>query len=118
MKKTLLVLSFVLASSTLSYAGTGIPAFTDTGATTPSIPFTLKLSTNVSLNYSVPTGAQGYAAATKHLSGDRAYASANDTSNIYYIGATIGKDIDDAELDNSAALPETGVLTSSAWKSQ
>ncbi|MBW4055530.1 MAG: hypothetical protein HIU83_09005 [Proteobacteria bacterium] len=110
--KILAVICFLVAISSSAFAA---------ASKIPDV-LTFKLSNSVSANYTVTSAtaaeAQGYAAATKHMSGDKAYASANDTSNIYFIGATIGKDIDGATLANSAALPTAGLLTSSAWKSQ
>ena len=104
MKKTILVLSFIIAAASYSFAGTGAP----TGGT-----FTFKVSNNVSVAYytDATTKAQAYVANTTHSSGDRIYSSSNATSNIWYKVVTVG-------TAATTGTTTAGESTYSGWSSQ
>ena len=115
--KIIASVAFMFMFSSFAYAVTGIPLTTAGGK-----PFTFKLSNNVSINYTVDgTGqaAQNYAVVTKNAAGNRLYASANNTSNIFYLedDGNKGKDVD-ASTYTGGAKPSAGVFVSAGWTSQ
>jgi hypothetical protein len=98
MKKIiLLIAAFSLLAAGQSFAGTAATALNITatglsaygGPNTGSTPTLIgKTSTGVGLGWNV--GAGGYALATQHKSGSRAFGTSWDSTSIYYTEATPG----------------------------
>lgn len=113
--KIILVLSFVIFGAVTAFAG-GVPEFSDTAKETK---FTFIPSNNVSVAYTTDADeGQIYALGTKQKAGNRFYISSNDNSNIFYKEDAdyIGSDV--THTDMATAVPESGKLVSTDWKSQ
>lgn len=122
MKKIIAIVAAVLAVQGIAIAG-GIPTTTMGGKS-----FTFNPSTNVSVSYFTTNGSTAtgvtntdYAVNTKNSSGNRAFTSTNNTSNIWYIENDDwkGKPI----TDSSVTALGTGDIGKSDfsgtdWKSQ
>lgn len=110
MKKTIIIALAIAFMATTSFAGSMTLGSTD--------PMTVGLSNEVTATYVAPGDAtskpQWYAIGTYHAGGDKAYATAQDITNIYYQTKDPGEDVAWTGLPQDSA--SSNVWSADVWK--